>query len=230
VQYVISSSVRNGAFYVSGIIAEIYSVFDIKFTPLNNSDVNPSFVGACRIISSNDTTNRGSKLQIKFFHATSGSVGVRTLISSIDVSGAAVFTPVIPYVDNTSIQLPDGSSFTTYGQASDDWWRFGQGATELWNGSETITTGNNQNILPFTGFDSEMFNAYAISCAVQAGAETEFAFLPNYNNLQKVQIFPFYNGLTIDTYFRMKPNNTNGIYVDNQTGNTMYVYGIYGIN
>jgi hypothetical protein len=160
VQYVFASSVRNGAFYVSGIISETYSTFDIKFTPLNNSDVWLPFVGPCRIISSNDTTDRGSKLQMKSFHVTSGSILLRTLISSIDSSGAAVLTPVTPYVDNTSIQLPDGSSFATYGQASDDWWRFGQGEIVLWSGSQTVDNGLFYSDIFFTGFNHQMFNSY----------------------------------------------------------------------
>jgi hypothetical protein len=228
--HVVLSSFHDMAsvsFSLAFAIREDVSRFRVCFCPETNCIDDPENYVQARVIISNDTTDRGGKLQIKVFNSSTANTIWQVRTCALEY--VSTFIPDNPYEDNTP-DLPSGDSFASFGQASDDWWAFRQGATELWNGSETITTGNNQNILPFTGFDSEMFNAYAISCAVQAGAETEFAFLPNYNNLQKVQIFPFYNGLTIDTYFRMKPNNTNGIYVDNQTGNTMYVYGIYGIN
>jgi hypothetical protein len=56
--------------------------------------------------------------------------------------------------------LPDGSDYATYGQASDDWWRFGAGETELWSGSTIINDGDSSWFEFFSGFSTKMFRQY----------------------------------------------------------------------
>jgi hypothetical protein len=70
---------------------------------------------------------------------------------------------VDPFIWNGTT-LPDGSSYATYGQASDDWWRFGAGETEIWSGNQVVTAGNSYNWTSpiFTGFSNQMFQAYII--------------------------------------------------------------------
>ena len=153
-----SDTLGFGAFRVTGrIIAG--TTFNIKFTPLSNVQSSNIYTGRVRIITSNDATERGSYLMIEILNTVTANVSILGIMNSYS-KGWTIPTPTIW----NGTTLPDGSSYATYGQASDDWWRFGAGETVLWSGSQVVAAGGSYSWTSplFTGFTNQMFKSYRI--------------------------------------------------------------------
>jgi hypothetical protein len=149
-----------GHFFVTGRQLPGSSIFDWVFTPGALSIAGPQFTGRCMIVGSNDATDRGNYLLMEMKNTT--TLVLKTLGIFNSYIGLT-WEIVDPFIWNGTT-LPDGSSYATYGQASDDWWRFGAGETEIWSGNQVVTAGNSYNWTSpiFTGFSNQMFQAYII--------------------------------------------------------------------
>lgn len=199
IKYSIASYVGPQTGEFSCIIARnSYTTNQVTFFPkLANSFFGISYLGTVKYIYENDTTNRGAKL---IFEVIAPSTTVFDI--SIEYEILSRF-----YIPNISIpssiaywdtNLPDGSSYITYGQQAPDWWRFGAGRTLIWSGSTAISasgTASNLSdhayILPFTGFDPNMFehyiaviDSYSHIAAYSSGSTSQPGFELGYNKQQ----------------------------------------------
>jgi hypothetical protein len=229
VEYAFSGNVATGSFFVSCRSIASVSQFIVNFVPGTLSIDILERVGKVRIIASGDTTPRGCKLQMLMLGSSSGSTTLKTVIRSLGTNNQLL--SVTPYDDNTP-NLQDGSSYATYGQASDDWWRFPAGEVELWSGSQVIATASGYNFDFFSGFSNLMFKKYKVFYETGPGADYSFEMSGVKSDEETASpVFPEAD-MTGDYIKASIYANSGGndFYIYNGTGGNRYITKIVGVN
>jgi hypothetical protein len=224
-----TNSFGYGAFRVTGRIVP-GSSFIVRFTPLSNEISAVQYTGRCRIISSNDATDRGEYLQMEVLYSITFALHIVGIINHINYGNWEIITPEVW----TSGNLPDGSSYATYGQASADWWRFRAGETELWSGNqEIINTGSYTWTSPiFTGFSNQMFDLYKIILTNAGGASYALLIERPFSSSNYVEIVRNItpSGSSYISATLHADTNANDFYVLNNYAITEYARQIIGIS
>lgn len=148
------------------ITRSAYAFNEVKFVPgvVYNLIIGNEYILRVRYLYENGgSTNRGAVVVFEIKGLASENFTVTTDYEII--SDSYLLNIYVP--DTLALwdgNLPDGSSYATYGQASDDWWRFGAGETVLWSGSQVVAPGGSYSWTSplFTGFTNQMFKSYRI--------------------------------------------------------------------
>lgn len=235
VYYTNNKAQYSGHFYVSGYLTSNLSTVNIKFS--HGSHLGDAIeVGRVRVIYSADSTERGLKLQMEMIRSagavTTSNLNVR--MENLGNDPGDYMIPVTPISEN-SPTLPDGS---TSFSSTDDWWRFGQGETELWTGNTSIANGATGYItLPIP--PENRFRKYRVECSFISGGVSGYGQMnaepisPKLSAGYSPQDFGFL--ISTSQYFIAsvrgsgEGSNPSSIQVQNVFGGTIYVQRVVGV-
>lgn len=163
IKYHILTVNYSGSFKISGRVDNNGSPENVFYAGTCEASA-PQYVGRCRLLTPNDGNPHGMVLQIEIIGASTGTTDL--IVQCIDVGVANDRLVLVePFTDN-SPSLPDGTG--TF-DSTPDFWRFGRGETEIWSGSQSLSTSSTdifitrqETILPFSGYDPNMFDEYIL--------------------------------------------------------------------